>query len=253
MHPLEYLFGLEFHGHKLGLDNIRIITDALGRPQDAYASVTVAGTNGKGSVCAMASAALRAAGYRTGCYTSPHLVRIEERFAVDGAPVTAAELEEVVERLRGLVERLLGEGRLQATPTFFEVATAAPRALDVRSARRASLRHGPRLLRRGDVTLDRKETVRRHGDGVDAAVDEEFREFRVIARRLPAETHFGTRCVRAFDDAPDHPPYGVVLLIEEASKLFGVAVHPERQLCQVVAPDREPIKPPGETVRQDHV
>jgi dihydrofolate synthase/folylpolyglutamate synthase len=125
MHPLEYLFGLEFHGHKLGLDNIRIITDALGRPQDAYPSVTVAGTNGKGSVCAMASAALRAAGYRTGCYTSPHLVRVEERFAVDGAPVPAAELEEIVERLRGLVERLLGEGRLQATPTFFEVATAA--------------------------------------------------------------------------------------------------------------------------------
>jgi dihydrofolate synthase/folylpolyglutamate synthase len=125
MHPLEYLFGLEFHGHKLGLDNIRALTDALGRPQDAYPSVVVAGTNGKGSVCAMASAALTAAGYRTGRYTSPHMVRIEERFAIDGAPVPASELEAVVEHLRGLVERLLREGRLQATPTFFEVATAA--------------------------------------------------------------------------------------------------------------------------------
>jgi len=125
MHPLEYLFGLEFHGHKLGLDNIRAITDALGRPQDAYPSVIVAGTNGKGSVCAMASAALAAAGYRTGCYTSPHLVRLEERFTVDGAPVPSAELEEVVEQLRLLAGRLQDSGRLQATPTFFEVATAA--------------------------------------------------------------------------------------------------------------------------------
>jgi dihydrofolate synthase/folylpolyglutamate synthase len=125
MHPLEYLFGLEFHGHKLGLDNIRVITEALGRPQDAYPSVVVAGTNGKGSVCAMVSSALRAAGFRTGCYTSPHLVRIEERFAIDGAPVGAAELEAVVEDLRALSGRLQSDGVLQATPTFFEVATAA--------------------------------------------------------------------------------------------------------------------------------
>jgi dihydrofolate synthase/folylpolyglutamate synthase len=125
MHPLEYLFGLEFHGHKLGLDNIRVITDALGRPQDAYPSVAVAGTNGKGSVCAMASAALSAAGYRTGCYTSPHLVRVEERFTIDGVPVTPAELEAAVEHLRALIDRLRGSGQLQATPTFFEVATAA--------------------------------------------------------------------------------------------------------------------------------
>src|SRR5512139_584597 len=137
MHPLEYLFGLEFHGHKLGLDNIRVITDALGRPQDACPSVAVAGTNGKGSVCAMVSAALRAAGYRTGCYTSPHLVRVEERFAIDGTPVAAAELEAVVEDLRALCGRLQADGSLQATPTFFEVATAAAfeifrrRAVDV--------------------------------------------------------------------------------------------------------------------------
>ena len=125
MHPLEFLFGLEFHGHKLGLDNIRVITDALGRPQDAYPSVAVAGTNGKGSVCAMVSAALSAAGHRTGCYTSPHLVRVEERFAIDGVPVPAADLEAVVEHLRGLIGQLRDEGRLRATPTFFEVATAA--------------------------------------------------------------------------------------------------------------------------------
>ena len=125
MQPLEYLFGLEFHGHKLGLDNIRVITDALGRPQDACPSVVVAGTNGKGSVCAIVSAALREAGYRTGCYTSPHLVRVEERFAIDGSPVGAADLEEVVEDLRVLCDRLRADGALRATPTFFEVASAA--------------------------------------------------------------------------------------------------------------------------------
>ena len=85
----------------------------------------MAGTNGKGSVCAIVSAALTAAGYRTGCYTSPHVVRIEERFSIDGVPVPAADLEEVVEQLRVLADRLRGDGRLQATPTFFEVATAA--------------------------------------------------------------------------------------------------------------------------------
>ena len=61
MNPLEYLFGLEFHGHKFGLENIRAITDALGRPQEASPSVTIAGTNGKGSVSAM-TAGLQATG-----------------------------------------------------------------------------------------------------------------------------------------------------------------------------------------------
>ena len=125
MHPLEYLFGLEFHGHKLGLDNIRVMTGAMGRPQDACPSVVVAGTNGKGSVCAMAAAALSAAGYRTGCYTSPHLVHVEERFTIDGVMVAPAELGQVVEHLRALADRLLADGRLRASPTFFEVATAA--------------------------------------------------------------------------------------------------------------------------------
>jgi dihydrofolate synthase/folylpolyglutamate synthase len=125
MNPLEYLFGLEFHGHKFGLENIRAITDALGRPQGASPSVTIAGTNGKGSVSAMTAAALTAAGYRTGCYTSPHLVHVEERFAVDGAAVPASDLQEVVGELRELVDRLQADGRLRASPTFFEVATAA--------------------------------------------------------------------------------------------------------------------------------
>jgi dihydrofolate synthase/folylpolyglutamate synthase len=124
MNAIEYLFGLEFHGHKLGLENIRTLADALGRPQDAYRSVHVAGTNGKGSVCAMLDAALRAAGHRVGLYTSPHLVHLEERFVVDGVPAARDEVEDVIDHIRALAEELQAHSRLRSVPTYFEVATA---------------------------------------------------------------------------------------------------------------------------------
>ena len=124
MDPLTYLFGLEKLGIKFGLDNIRAITAALGNPQDSWPSVIVAGTNGKGSVSAMLEAGLRAAGLRTGLYTSPHLVRVEERFAVDGAPVPTERLVAAAATVRDAVARLLAERRLETEPTFFEVTTA---------------------------------------------------------------------------------------------------------------------------------
>ena len=85
--PLEYLFGLEQFGIKFGLDNIRALVDALDHPDRRYRIAHIAGTNGKGSVTAMVDAALRAAGHRSGRYTSPHLVDLAERFVIDGAPV----------------------------------------------------------------------------------------------------------------------------------------------------------------------
>jgi dihydrofolate synthase/folylpolyglutamate synthase len=91
---------------------------ALGRPDRAYASIVVAGTNGKGSVVAMAERGLRAAGYRTGRFTSPHLVRLEERFAIDGTPIDGARLEELTARVRSAANAL------PAPPTFFEATTA---------------------------------------------------------------------------------------------------------------------------------
>jgi len=121
---LEYLFGLEFHGHKFGLENIRALTDALGRPQSAYRTVSVAGTNGKGSVCAMAARALTAAGHRTGLYTSPHLVTLRERFVVDGEMVTDAEVTAALDEVRAAIDRLIEHGGLHAQPTFFEVVTS---------------------------------------------------------------------------------------------------------------------------------
>ena len=125
MTPLERLFALEQFGIKLGLDNIRTILAALGNPERAWKSIHIGGTNGKGSVAAMVERGLRAAGLRTGRYTSPHLDRIEERVAIDGASIdratfaaVTADVFEVVDHL--LEGRRLGEGR----PTFFEVSTA---------------------------------------------------------------------------------------------------------------------------------
>ncbi|HEY7287897.1 MAG TPA: folylpolyglutamate synthase/dihydrofolate synthase family protein [Vicinamibacterales bacterium] len=123
--PLSYLFGLEQFGIKFGLHNIQAICARLGHPERAFRSVHVAGTNGKGSVTAMVDAALRAAGHRTGRYTSPHLVRLNERFAVDGHPIEDAELLDTITSVRRVVDALVGEHVLDTQPTFFEVTTAA--------------------------------------------------------------------------------------------------------------------------------
>jgi dihydrofolate synthase / folylpolyglutamate synthase len=123
--PFVYLSRLEQFGVKLGLESITAIVEALGRPDRSFTSVHVAGTNGKGSVTAMVDAALRAAGHRSARYTSPHLVRLAERFAIDGAPVSDADLAETVDRLRVLIEDLMARGRLDVHPTFFEATTAA--------------------------------------------------------------------------------------------------------------------------------
>lgn len=122
---LGYLLGL---GHetatiKLGLANTEALLDALGRPQDSFPSVQIAGTNGKGSVAAMLDAVARAAGIRTGLYTSPHLVSITERMRLAGEQISREDFARVVARVRAAsveVERATG-----ALPTFFEQTTAA--------------------------------------------------------------------------------------------------------------------------------
>ena len=122
--PLEFLFGLERFGMKFGLSNMARLCDALGHPEHAFASVLVAGTNGKGSVTAMVDTALRAAGHRVARYTSPHLVHLEERFAIDGRDVSTADLTGAAARVQQVVEGLIESGALAAPPTFFECATA---------------------------------------------------------------------------------------------------------------------------------
>jgi len=122
--PLERLFALEQFGIKLGLENIRVILGALGHPERAYRSIHIAGTNGKGSVAAMVERGLRAAGLKTGRYTSPHLDRVEERVALDGQPVDRATFEAVTGHVLGVIDAERARGTLAVLPTFFEVSTA---------------------------------------------------------------------------------------------------------------------------------
>ncbi len=123
--PLQWLFSLEQLGIKFGLENMSKLTAELGNPHLRFPSVLIAGTNGKGSVTAMVEAALRAAGFRSARYTSPHLVRFEERFLVDGTEVATPVLAAAVSRVRTAVDALLSRGDLAAPATFFECATAA--------------------------------------------------------------------------------------------------------------------------------
>ena len=104
--------------------NITVLCERLGQPQREFQSVHVAGTNGKGSTSAMIDSILRAAGLRTGLYTSPHLERINERIRLDGKEISDAEFAATFTRLREAIEELLAAGRLAAHPTFFECVTA---------------------------------------------------------------------------------------------------------------------------------
>jgi dihydrofolate synthase/folylpolyglutamate synthase len=116
-----YLAGLQPLAMRFGLERVERALAALGHPERAYPVLHVAGTNGKGSTCAMAAAALRAAGHRVGLYTSPHLVRFHERIQVDGAPIPDAALAERIDEVRRACpwHDAGGEDRL----TYFEFAT----------------------------------------------------------------------------------------------------------------------------------
>ena len=122
---LDYLYSLERFGIKFGLENIRTIVETLGRPDRAFHSAHIAGTNGKGSVTAMVDAALRAAGHRSARFTSPHMLDLTERFVIDGHPVTEQALVAVIGDVRDDIAGLITAGALPAPPTFFEVTTAA--------------------------------------------------------------------------------------------------------------------------------
>src|SRR5215510_13587290 len=101
----------------LKLDRMRSLLRLLGDPQDRLRLVHVAGSKGKGSTSAMLATILQRSGYRTGLFTSPHLVRLEERFQVDGQPITRAELAQLLTDCRAADE---AKG---INPTFFEIAT----------------------------------------------------------------------------------------------------------------------------------
>ena len=123
---VRYLLSLgnELRGAKLGLERIEALVERLGRPERTFRSIHVAGTNGKGSTAAMIEAGLLAAGFRAGLYTSPHLVRINERIRTGGCQIADPEFAAAFETVQAAVEALLAEGRLDAHPSYFECVTA---------------------------------------------------------------------------------------------------------------------------------
>lgn len=119
-----YSLGNEIKTAKLGLDRMELVLDALGRPHAETSFVHVAGTNGKGSTCAMIEAALRMAGQHTGLFTSPHLAEPTERIRIDGQPISVAAFAELFDRVHAVVESLIKDGTLDAHTTYFETVTA---------------------------------------------------------------------------------------------------------------------------------
>jgi len=110
--------------HKFDLRNISILADRLNNPHRVCPCVHIAGTNGKGSTAAMLESILRVGGLRTGLYTSPHLVRINERIRVAGEDISNADFAAAFSRVHAFIEVLLASGSLAAHPTYFECLTA---------------------------------------------------------------------------------------------------------------------------------
>ena len=119
-----YALGNEIKTAKFGLERIRAVLDALANPRDRLSIVHVAGTNGKGSTCAMIESGFRAAGLRTGLYTSPHLAEPTERIRIDGRAVSAERFADAFNRVHAVVEQLLARGTIDLHTTYFETVTA---------------------------------------------------------------------------------------------------------------------------------
>ncbi len=137
---LDYLFGLQRFGIKLGLENISALLKEFGNPHQSFPSIHIAGTNGKGSTAAFLAFILRQSGLRTGLYTSPHLINFSERIQINGRPIATERIVALTEKIRGQVTEMeqkqifrpyaggsswqpgadLEKGRL----TFFEFTTA---------------------------------------------------------------------------------------------------------------------------------
>ncbi len=119
-----YALGNEIKTAKFGLERVHAVLEAMGRPQDRCRFVHIAGTNGKGSTAAMIESGLRAAGLRTGLFTSPHLSQPTERIRIGGAPIPAEAFATAFDRVHATVEELLRGGAIDLHTTYFETVTA---------------------------------------------------------------------------------------------------------------------------------
>ena len=116
---LAYINSVEFFGSKPGHERIRALLEKLGNPHKGMKFVHIAGTNGKGSCAAMTASILKAAGYKTGLFTSPYLYRFNERMQINGKEIDDEVLAEIVTRLKPIAEAM------EDHPTVFEMMTAA--------------------------------------------------------------------------------------------------------------------------------
>ena len=110
--------------HKFDLAHMRVLLEGLGHPEATFPSALIAGTNGKGSTAAMLASILRASGLKTGLYTSPHLVRINERIRISGQEIKDDDFARLHGDVDRVAERLVVEGALPWHPSFFEMMTA---------------------------------------------------------------------------------------------------------------------------------
>ena len=115
---IEYIHSVNWTFCKPGLERVNELCHALGDPQNSLKFIHVAGTNGKGSFCAMTDSILRRAGYKVGLFTSPYIVRFNERMKIDGRDITNSELCELVEQIKPIADKM------QDKPTEFELITA---------------------------------------------------------------------------------------------------------------------------------
>lgn len=113
---LKYLYQLQRIGIKTGLEHTEKLLEACGRPDNELIIIHIAGTNGKGSVSATLASILHAAGYKTGLYTSPHLLRFNERIRIDGTPISDNDIVRFIQEYRDDIDRIKA--------TFFETTTA---------------------------------------------------------------------------------------------------------------------------------
>lgn len=127
---VAYLYSLRQFGMKLGLEKTLRLAELAGRPQDRLRFIHVAGTNGKGSTCALLESIYRRSGRKTGLFTSPHLVSFTERIRINGQPVTPLRVARAVENLRTRIESM-GE---PDPPTFFECVTVMAMEIFAESA-----------------------------------------------------------------------------------------------------------------------
>jgi dihydrofolate synthase/folylpolyglutamate synthase len=109
---------------KFDLEHMRVLAAALGHPERRLQSVLIAGTNGKGSTAATLASIVQTAGYRTGLYTSPHLIRVNERIRVNGEPISDAEFALMYDRVERVSQELVATSALPWHPSFFEMLTA---------------------------------------------------------------------------------------------------------------------------------